>query len=55
MLTAVGVERRVARPERRRRVVDGELGKRHKVRPVIAAVGCKRALFTCSTLLAVLW
>ena len=31
MLTAVGVERRVARPECRRRVLDGEHGKRHKV------------------------
>ena len=44
MPSAVGVERSVARPERRRRVVDGELGTRHEVRPVVAAVGRKGSL-----------
>ena len=43
ILTAVGVERRVAQPEPLPRVIDGELGKRHKVRPVVAAVSRKGA------------
>ena len=43
MLAAVGVKLCIARPERRRRVVDGELSKRHEVRPVVAAVSRKRA------------
>ena len=38
MLAAVGVERRVATPEGRRRIVDRKLDLRHEGRPVVCAL-----------------
>ena len=38
VLAAVGVERRVATPEGRRRIVDRELDQRHEGRPVVGTL-----------------
>ena len=43
MLAAVGEEGRVARPQGRRGVIEGELSERYEVRPVIASITRKGA------------